>query len=132
MSTAKDSRDRAVVLGILLAQHAPPKAHSRMAPFFVAAFMGRLQSAAHSAKRRAVYACNNPLTEAQEAQEAKWHATTEASLNTALASLYGDMSPDRLPTVSIGCDDPRGPSAFLKIPGMLGDGFDRERGFAVY
>lgn len=128
MATAKESRQRATVLAVLLANYANGKAN----PYHLAAIVGRLQAAARMAHRKAENACNAPMTEAQTVRDDAWHDKTQATINQILeAEFVNKHNLPTAPTVSLG-GDPRGPCAYLKIPGVVADGWDRDAGFAIY
>jgi len=118
------SNERAAVLAALLMRHANGNAN----PYQIAAVVARMQKAARATRLAEMRACNVALTEKQQqAQEMKRNKAQE-DINTTLRFLFRDHAEP--PTILLG-GDPRGACAFLKIPGLPGDGFNSTEGFPI-
>jgi hypothetical protein len=133
MSRNKESQNRAVVLAVVLANYATEKQGQPLSPYVAAALVRQMQAAALGAKRRAIHACNYPMTEAEEAKAALWHERMAARINASLeAQFINQGRREAAPVLSLGNSDPRGPCAWLHVPGVPGDGFPSDLGFAVF
>lgn len=117
---------RSAYLGALIAGHMAEIGHAPH-PLKISIIVDDMQRATRSAKAWGERACNEPMTEAQDAAGARRIDLATLRINDALISLYDGHS--AAPTVDLG-GDPRGPCGRLHIPGHRGDGWGE--GFAIY
>lgn len=119
---AEEGPARCAELSIILARRYPD-AKGHLIPGLVV----RLQQLAAMAHAYAEELCNGDIEEEeQEEREAKHHGIA-ADLAADMWWLFGE---EHL-VINLG-RDPRGPCCYLKVPGVRGDGWDPEEGFAVY
>lgn len=98
-------------------------------PHLLADAVMTMQKAARGAKRQAEHARNYGYRDdAAEARAYKRRDKAQAKLNDMLCAMANAVALNP-PTVELG-GDPRGPCAYLRIPGQRGDGWGE--GFAIY
>lgn len=118
---AEEGRARCAELSIALARHYP-NTKSHLIPGLVI----QLQELAALAHAYAEELCNGEIEEEEEERETA-HKAIVVRLTADMRLMFGDDHP----TIKLG-GDPRGPCCYLKIPGVRGDGWAPEEGFAVY
>ena len=129
---SKPDPARAAELAAILAQRYPL---SR--PVMVARVIVEAVKLARYAKSRAELECSYPMTEENCNRAARRIERAAARINATLADACmgdADASVKRDPAQAPTCDfggDPRGTCGRLIVPGMDGDGWDRD-GFPLY
>lgn len=125
-SSPERAAELAAILALYLAQELRVSAH----PHRIAKVAMAMQKAARSAKRQAEHVCNKYgyRDDAHEARGMRRRDRVQEQINEMLRELV--KGAEYAPTVELG-GDPRGPCAWLKIPGQRGDGWGGE-GYAIY
>ena len=132
-NTYRSDPHRAAELAAVLTAYLCTELRLPPAPHKVAKVVCAMQKAARSAKRQAEHACNYGYRDdAHEARAMRRRDRAQEQLNAMLCELAGGgtLAAEYAPTVELG-GDPRGPCAWLKIPGQRGDGWGGE-GYGIY
>lgn len=117
------STHRACQLAILLS-----KAPGAPSANIIADLVIRAQKIARAAKRHGENQCNFPMTEEQIARADKRIANQAKKLNADFALVF--LGREK-PSIEAEGGDPRGPCAYLFIPGTQGDSL-HDKGLAIY